>query len=366
MPTRNTGRCAAVLDRAICRAKLAAAKAGAWRGPMWLNGPGDEHVLPLARGAHGELLLRELADGVGARGRERASSVSGSWSRGTRWPSPAPGSCAPRPSARSASSRWSVPITFTWSVDATACHDWPTWAAPARWKIVAGPELGERLPRQRRNRAVRRPATPRPRDGAERTPACRGAPSPRPWRPAPQQVEQVTADEACGAGHEHGSGHAQVRRRAVLLLVVRAEGGVLFLDRPPPPLVRRVPARRFCCRPRRSPPAAPSRAPAASRCRRSNAGRGPGRSGTGRIRVSGRSSEREDAAGEVDVARPRCRRRCCTPRRRCPRSISRSTARQWSSTCSQSRTLPPSPYSGTGNRSMALVMKSGMSFSGNW
>ena len=36
---------------------------------------------------------------------------------------------------------------------------------------------------------------------------------------------------------------------------------------------------------------------------------------------------------------PRCRRRCCRPRRSRPSSISRSTPRQWSSTCSQSRTL---------------------------
>ena len=40
--------------------------------------------------------------------------------------------------------------------------------------------------------------------------------------------------------------------------------------------------------------------------------------------------------------------------------------RQWSSTCSQSRTLPPSPYSGTFLPSIRFVTNSGMTFSGNW
>ncbi len=38
----------------------------------------------------------------------------------------------------------------------------------------------------------------------------------------------------------------------------------------------------------------------------------------------------------------------------------------WSETNSQSRRCSPSPYSGSGWSSMALVMNSGMSFSGWW
>ena len=41
-------------------------------------------------------------------------------------------------------------------------------------------------------------------------------------------------------------------------------------------------------------------------------------------------------------------------------------ALQWSSTYSQSRMLPPLPYSGTLWPSIRLVTNSGMTFSGNW
>ena len=40
--------------------------------------------------------------------------------------------------------------------------------------------------------------------------------------------------------------------------------------------------------------------------------------------------------------------------------------RQWSSTWIQSRSLSPSPYSGTGWSSIRFVVNSGMTFSGNW
>src|SRR5439155_15317499 len=53
-----------------------------------------------------------------------------------------------------------------------------------------------------------------------------------------------------------------------------------------------------------------------------------------------------------------------SPRR--PFSRTSSMPRQWSSTCNQSRMLPPSPYSGTLLPSSRLVTNSGITFSGNW
>jgi hypothetical protein len=41
-------------------------------------------------------------------------------------------------------------------------------------------------------------------------------------------------------------------------------------------------------------------------------------------------------------------------------------ARTWSPTNSQSRTLRPSPYTGSASPESALAIISGMSFSGNW
>jgi len=49
-----------------------------------------------------------------------------------------------------------------------------------------------------------------------------------------------------------------------------------------------------------------------------------------------------------------------------PAASTRRIAAQWSPTYSQSRTLAPSPYTGSGLPSSALRIISGISFSGNW
>ena len=82
-----------------------------------------------------------------------------------------------------------------------------------------------------------------------------------------QPIEQMAAGESRRAGDERRSRAACASGRrapaAVLRLVVRAERRVLFLDRPPPPLVRAVPLDGGRQARRRTAPAAPSRARAA-------------------------------------------------------------------------------------------------------
>ena len=73
----------------------------------------------------------------------------------------------------------------------------------------------------------------------------------------------------------------------------------------------------------------------------------PGRSATGRMRISGLP-----ASARIRRVRSMLLTWFAPPTLYTspvvPRSIRRSTARQWSATCSQSRSLRPSPYSGSG------------------
>ena len=75
---------------------------------------------------------------------------------------------------------------------------------------------------------------------------------------------------------------------------------------------------------------------------RSSGGRGP--SGRPPARSSTRPRPpRRAAGGSARGWSARCRRRCCRSRRRGPSRRPAAMPRQWSSTCSQSRTLSPSP-----------------------
>src|SRR5215207_1360009 len=56
----------------------------------------------------------------------------------------------------------------------------------------------------------------------------------------------MTADEAGCTGDENRSCHRRLRAAAVLRFVIRLEGRIALLDRPPPPLVLAIPRDRFC------------------------------------------------------------------------------------------------------------------------
>ena len=167
-----------------------------------------------------------------------------------------------------------------------------------------------------------------------------------------QPIEQVAGGEAGAAGDEDAGtalarGHAGRSERrvrsAVLRLVVGLEGGVLFLDRAPPPLVLAVPGDRL------------RRRPSSKSCDRRPAQRLQLR-GVERIAAivaradprpagsaSGPADELEQAVGEVDVLHLVAAADVVDLAGLALRSSSRSTPRQWSSTCSQSRTFWPSP-----------------------
>src|SRR5687767_12945369 len=54
-------------------------------------------------------------------------------------------------------------------------------------------------------------------------------------------LNEMAAGEAGGAGNENGAAHPLLGSLFVLRGVVGAEGGVVFLDRTPPPLVAAIP-----------------------------------------------------------------------------------------------------------------------------
>ena len=185
------------------------------------------------------------------------------------------------------------------------------------------------LPEALRRRAA--PTTARPRARLHAEPDDRGLDAPhvggQPARSARVQAglrgaghaqrrpgSRTSSGEQATRADRHGTS-ARSHRAAVLALVVRAE--LARLERPPPRLVRAVPA----------PPSSSSAAangwrgrPAErlhlARSRARSDGRGPGRSATRldqRLRLAGQS---QDLAREHEVLAPRGRRRCCRPRRR--------------------------------------------------
>ena len=217
------------------------------------------------------------------------------------------------PARRSASSRWCVARTL-----------------PASGRAVSAQRLAD---------VRRRRRSGRPRDGrSSRIGGAHGARG-RAGRPAAsgerrpvgasgddavqchdrhatrgQVLDQMAAGEAGGAGDER-PGRSLASRSSVLRLVVGAERRVLLLDRPPPPLVAAVPVDGVAQRRRRTAPAAPSRAP------RSFVGVEAVAAVVARA-VGDRLDQRrrlaelaEDAVRQLDVRAPRCRRRCCRPRR---------------------------------------------------